>query len=400
MAVRVIKTNDDYDAALKRIASLMDSQPDTPEAEELEVLATLVEHYEREHYPIDLPDPIEAIRFRMEQAGLRQQDLVPVIGARSKVSEVLNGKRPLTLRMIRNLHSQLGIPADVLLQEPGASLPSEYPDLEFGRFPLVEMVRRNWLPKLRVPLTEVKDHAEELIRGFLRPVENATHKPALLRQNVRSGSSMDEYALLAWQIRVLTIASEQTIEEYEPGAVTMESMRQMVSLSFLEQGPRLAAEFLAKAGIHLVTLAHLPRTHLDGAAMLSLTGAPLVALTLRHDRLDNFWFTLCHELAHVALHLRSPETECFIDDLERTAPCDSDRIELEADRFASPLMYRNSHQARESAPPLSPAGSVVSNRITAFSRNSWGADVSASCFPISTVLLTPARKDTRDGASP
>ena len=129
MVAKVIKNDREYEAALERIEELMDAVPDTPEGDELELLSTLVELYEEKRYPIDLPDPVEAIRFRMEQVGLKQQDLVPYIGSRSKVSEVLNGKRPLSLKMIRALHKGLGIPAEVLLHEPGADIPDEFPNL-------------------------------------------------------------------------------------------------------------------------------------------------------------------------------------------------------------------------------------------------------------------------------
>ena len=123
MINRLIKTEEDYTLALKRIEALMDAEANTPEADELELLATLVEMYEEKHYPIDLPDPVEAIRFRMEQLGLKQQDLIPFMGSRSKVSEVMNRKKSLTLSMMRGLNRGLGIPAEVLLREPEAGFP-------------------------------------------------------------------------------------------------------------------------------------------------------------------------------------------------------------------------------------------------------------------------------------
>jgi HTH-type transcriptional regulator/antitoxin HigA len=103
---------------LARIEVLMDAEPESPEEEELELLALLVETYEEEHYPIDLPDPVEAIKFRMDQEGLEPKDLISYIGSQSKVSEVLNYKRSLSLSMIRNLQEGLGIPAEVLIQKP------------------------------------------------------------------------------------------------------------------------------------------------------------------------------------------------------------------------------------------------------------------------------------------
>ncbi|MFW5777314.1 MAG: helix-turn-helix domain-containing protein [Spirochaetota bacterium] len=110
---KVIKTKAEHEWALARIAELMDADPaeDAPEADELELLAVLVDRYEEDHYPVDPPDPVDAIEFRMEQMGLRNKDLVPYIGSASRVSEVLNRKRDLSLAMIRKLSDGLGIPA-------------------------------------------------------------------------------------------------------------------------------------------------------------------------------------------------------------------------------------------------------------------------------------------------
>ena len=118
MRIRPIRTDADYKHMLKEISRLMQSDPElgTSEGDRLDVLATLVQAYEAKHFPIDLPDPIEAIKFRMEQGGLTAKDLEPMIGRRNRVYEVLNRKRPLTLPMIRKLHQQLGIPAESLIR--------------------------------------------------------------------------------------------------------------------------------------------------------------------------------------------------------------------------------------------------------------------------------------------
>ena len=118
MKIRPIRTKADYRAALKEIEGLMAAERDTPEGEQLDILATLVEAYERKHYPLDLPDPIEAVRFRMEQRGMTPKDLVPIIGRINRVYEVLSRRRPLTLAMIQRLHSVLGIPAESLIKPP------------------------------------------------------------------------------------------------------------------------------------------------------------------------------------------------------------------------------------------------------------------------------------------
>ena len=116
MEIRPVKTEADYQATLKEIESLMSAEANTPEGDHLDVLVTLVEAYERVHYPIDVPDPVEAIKFRMEQQGLTVDDLVPVIGRKNRVYEILARKRPLTLRMIEGLHETFSIPAESLLK--------------------------------------------------------------------------------------------------------------------------------------------------------------------------------------------------------------------------------------------------------------------------------------------
>jgi HTH-type transcriptional regulator/antitoxin HigA len=117
MKLKIIRTEETYDEALAIVSSLMDAKPGSKQEEELELWSLLIEQYEKEHHPIEDPDPIEAIRFRMDQLGLHRKDLEPFIGQKSKVSEVLNRKRPLSLPMIRSLHSFLGIPAAVLVRE-------------------------------------------------------------------------------------------------------------------------------------------------------------------------------------------------------------------------------------------------------------------------------------------
>lgn len=117
MNIKLIKNEEDYHAALMRLEKIFDAKLNTEEGDELEVLSFLIEKYENEMYPIAAPDPIEAIKFRMEQLGYKQKDLEKIIGYKGRVSEILNKKRKLTLEMIRKLHNSLHIPSDVLLQE-------------------------------------------------------------------------------------------------------------------------------------------------------------------------------------------------------------------------------------------------------------------------------------------
>jgi len=120
MNIKPIKTETDYRAALKTVESLMVAEPGTAEGERLDVLATLIEAYEEKHYPMEHPDPVEAIKFEMERKGMTAKELEPMIGGRRRVDEILNRKRPLTLAMIRRLHAQLGIPAESLIKETAA----------------------------------------------------------------------------------------------------------------------------------------------------------------------------------------------------------------------------------------------------------------------------------------
>ncbi len=116
MNIRPIKTELDYNKALERLEIIFDAKKGTKEGDELEILSILIEKFEKENYPIEMPDPIEAIKFRMEQLGMKQKDLAEVVGFKSRVSEILNRKRKLTIEMIRNLSQKLNIPTEVLIQ--------------------------------------------------------------------------------------------------------------------------------------------------------------------------------------------------------------------------------------------------------------------------------------------
>jgi len=356
IVIKPIKTEADYDAALEQIALLMDAKAGTPEADELEVLATLVECYETEHYPINLPDPIAAIRFRMEQEDLSQRDLIPYIGSRSKVSEVLSGKRPLTLQMMRSLHQHLGIPADVLLQEQGATLPDNPESLDWMQYPIKAMAKLGWVSQ------DAGDLAEEIMRALIeRAGGKQTLVTMLCRQNehIRRNGQMDMYALQAWGLQLIAIARETNLPtKYKSGTLTTELAQKMVRLSWSESAPSLAKEFLAQYGIHLIYLPHLPRTHLDGAALRLDDGTPVIGLTLRHDRLDNFWFSLCHELAHQSLHLENNISDTFFEDLSVEAPI-SDIKEREADAWASNVLIPDAlWQSSQAATNPTPANAL------------------------------------------
>jgi HTH-type transcriptional regulator/antitoxin HigA len=330
--IQVIKTDTEYQNALRTIESLMDRDPEpgTAEANQLEVLTVLVKDYEAKKFRVPLPDPIEAIQFRMEQQGLTQRDLVPYFGSRSKVSEVLSGKRPLTLSMIRALHTGLGIPAKALLQEPEVNDLND-PDIEWSRFPIRDMVDRGWISEKAL---NMKDEAQSTLRSFFAALKGENAVLALYRKtnHLRSARSMDVYALAAWTAFVMNKAEQEPPKKkYETGSVTLESMRTVARLSWSENGPLLAKEYLNNHGIPLVIEPHLPHTYLDGAAILIRADRPMIGLTLRYDRIDSFWFCLMHELAHLSLHMTEGITQ-FYDDLDIDP--NEDGREREADSFA------------------------------------------------------------------
>lgn len=335
--VKAIRSEADYNAALARIEALMDAEPNTPEGDELDVLADLVEHYEEKHVPMGFPSPVAAIEFRLEQAGLATRDLIPFIGSRAKVSEVLSGKRPLTMPMARALHEHLGIPAAVLLQQPGADFDTGgLETLEWDRFPIKAMAKAGWIPTVR----NLTAHSEELVRDLIKKAGGPTVAGAALYRKshqARANAKTDPYALKAWCWKVLSDANcQKPSVVYRPGTVTLEFLRQLAQLSWLEEGPRLAKEFLAKHGIPLVTVHQLPKTYLDGAALKLGDGTPVVGLTLRYDRLDDFWFCLLHELAHVGRHMDVDGQAAFVDDLSLrdVGGASDDPREAQADEWA------------------------------------------------------------------
>lgn len=320
---KVIKTAEDYAKALEQLHALLDldPQPGSATAEKVELLALLIATYERETFKrLPTPTPIEAIRFRMEQLDLAQKDLARYVGSASRASEVLSGKRPLTLPMIRALSTGLDIPASLLISDAEEESHGE-PELNWDRFPTSEMKDRNWI-------TAPAQSYIEAVREFISPV--LPYAASFRRtSHFRGARNVDSYALLAWLARIWHRAEGKLQKVSEEAALASPDLvREVIRLSWSERGPLLAVEFLEQHGIRVIIEPALPRTFLDGATLFSPKG-PIVGLTLRFDRLDHFWYTLVHELAHIVLH--SDRSALFIDDLE-AGP--SDEMESEADAFA------------------------------------------------------------------
>ncbi|MFC1482070.1 ImmA/IrrE family metallo-endopeptidase [Candidatus Neomarinimicrobiota bacterium] len=328
----VIKTEHDYKQALEKIKILMDSSLEgkSTKRNELEVLALLLEDYEKKHYEISSPDPIDALLFRMDQQNLTRKDLEPYIGTRSKVSEILSRKTPLTLPIIKALHNWLKIPAEILLQE--YNLESEGEEtIDWSHYPIIEMFNRDWIESKDINSPDAIAYLE----AFMCPViDNAGYATQFRKtQSLRSARATDQHALQAWIARVWQKAEsiEEDIPEYN-GSLNAESLRELAKLSRDENGLQIVIDELRAIGIRVICERHLGRTYLDGASIFFEPERPVIGLSLRYDRLNNFWFTLMHELAHVVLH-RSTEVNHFIDDLD--IPSSDIQYELEADDMAN-----------------------------------------------------------------
>lgn len=341
--MKLLRTPEQHADALARIDELLargeNRNPD--EQNEYEVLLVLITKYEEEHHPLVPPTPVEAIRFRMEQMGYRQKDLAKLVGGASRASEIMAGKRGLTVEMIRRLRDEWHIPADCLLggdgppePEPSAPTPGAEGQPDPRDYPVKQMYERDYFPGFR---GDWKQHGKDragLLRAFLGLGREHRLQPLMCRQTGGGKAKLNPHAVEAWQLRVLLRAAEEkkSLVPYDAASVDQAFLRWLVGLSTLDRGPLLAIEELEKRGIGVIIEPHLDQTHLDGAAMLTADGRPVIGLTLRHDRLDNFWFTLFHEIGHVVLRHLTPERRTMLDmniDQKKTLP-----VEVEADRFA------------------------------------------------------------------
>lgn len=329
---KVIRSEEQHQEYLLEIERLIacEPQPGSELADSLELLSVLVEAYENQKYPIEAPDPVSAILFRMQEQGLKQADLAPYFGTRSRVSEVLARKRPLTVNMIRALSSGLGISTETLIgMDSVEALKTDKDDVDWGSFPIKEMMARGWLQKLT---NKAVKSTEDLVKGFISNVGVEFGSTAFRRTlGGDAYSPATKYALYAWLARVIQKARERkpTLGTFDRDQFSTAFMRELAQLSWSDHGPALAVEFLEKHGIAVVIEPPLKGTLLDGAAMQDADGTPIIGLTLRFDRLDNFWFTLLHEVAHLWKHVDGEET--FLDNLDASS---EDRREVEANRIA------------------------------------------------------------------
>jgi HTH-type transcriptional regulator/antitoxin HigA len=316
MTIRPIRTNQDYQAALRRAKALF-GQSNRRDLDEREVLQALIEKWEKSQHSIEAATPAQAIKFRMQQTGLSQRDLIPYLGSKSRVSEILNGQRQPTVDQIRALHQHLGIPVSSLIgsfkHEPAVG-PSNS-----------SLAAQEALRKLGVI------NAKENLGDFLSRSKVSAPAIAMLRKTrtERTNAKTDLAALEAWCAAVLIRAEKINIKKIKIKDRN-KAARRLANLSILPGWQNRIVNELHDMGIILIILEHFPGTFLDGAAMSRRDGVPVIALTLRHDRLDNFWFTLLHEFAHVVCHLNA-DRQLILDDLDVAS---SETFEAEADSFA------------------------------------------------------------------
>jgi HTH-type transcriptional regulator / antitoxin HigA len=340
MEPRIIKTEEQYHRALAEVERLAahDPDPDSEEGGRLELLAKLVEDYEKARFKFRRPGPIEAILFRMEEQGLRQKDIAAILGGKNRASEILAGKRSLTLPMIRALHEKLAIPSDLLIREAEAAY--QVGEIELDKAAERLIAKRGWIP------------AGDSVSQWLRRLTAPAGSPVLLKNTVTFGATArtNRTNVWLWLAHVREIADSR---HYLQGRYSRESLdadviRYIARLSWLQKGPINAKDFLEQRGIALVIEPHLPNTYLDGAALLGRNGAPVIGMTLRENRIDNFWFTLIHELVHVWKHLDPAKRRAIADENIENAD-DTDTVEKEANDLAADLLIPASIWRRSAA---------------------------------------------------
>ena len=336
MTVKPIRSEADYDAALKEAKRLI-VKHDQRSIDTLDVLQTLIERWEERHHSLEAATPAEAIKFRMDQLNLKPRDLVALLGSKSRVSEILNGQRQPTVDQIRALHQHIGVPV--------ASLIGTIKHESAIRQSAASQAAVEKLRSLRVM------KPNEDFPTFMARATSVAPAISMLRKSRtdRTNAKTDFGALEAWCAAVLLAAEHVKVAKRASTRWTAKNARELATLSASDDWHKRVREALAEQGIILVVLDHLPGTFLDGAAICRGDGAPIIALTLRHNRIDNFWFTLLHEYAHVACHL-SGDLSIILDDLDVNS---SDGLEAEADEFARNALIPPALWKRHASPDMS-----------------------------------------------
>lgn len=282
--------------------------------------------------------PSILIRARIAK-GLSQRQLADTLGLKEQQIQRYEAEEyaSANLRRLADVARALGLNINEVAEFRATSqepLGDKNDNLAWDQFPVREMYRRNWFEGFSGSLDEAVANAEELVKEFVKgsldkPVQSAA------RQHVRSGGDVNWCALIAWQCRVIALAKKRSLEnKYNQKTITEEWLINLAHLSCINNWEKSVIKYLQDAGIQLVIESHLSNTYLDGAAFLLSDGSPVIGMTLRYDRLDNFWFVLFHELIHIIKHLHKGDIESIFDDLDAKA----EGIEQEADEQAGEIL--------------------------------------------------------------
>lgn len=282
--------------------------------------------------------PSILIRARIAK-GISQKNLANRMGLKEQQIQRYEAEEyaSANLRRLAEIARALGISIKEVAEFTSfeKSFKIDESGFSWDQFPIKEMYRRNWLEGFSGSLSEAVENAEELLSKF---VTESLDEPvrAAARQRIRLRGIVNRYALIAWQCRLINLARRIKPKKFNKVLLSDEWFKKLAELSCEKNGPQKAVEYLQGFGIRLVVVPHLSNTHLDGAAIL-LSDGPVVGMTLRFDRIDNFWFVLLHELIHVKKHLLKGKVESIFDDLEEKA----DDIEKDADEGASEILIPN-----------------------------------------------------------
>jgi len=283
--------------------------------------------------------PTILIRARIAK-GLSQRQLAEAMDLREQQIQRYEAEKyaSANLQRLAEVANALSLNISEVAElrvESKRSLDVDGKALAWDQFPIKDMYRRNWFKGFSGSLSNAVDNAEELVKKYVTSSIDAPIQ-AMARQRVRLGGTVNRYALLAWQCRIIDLAKkeEKKVEnKYKQKAITNEWLNGLAHISIEKDGPRQAVNYLQSSGIRLVVEPHLPQTHLDGAAFL-LADGPVIGLTIRYDRIDNFWFVLFHELIHIKKHLHRGNIESIFDNLDTAA----NDIEKEADECAGEVL--------------------------------------------------------------
>jgi HTH-type transcriptional regulator/antitoxin HigA len=321
--MKPIRDHADHMKALARIEELISAPEGSPEADELEVLAILVEKYEEEHYPIPEAPVSEVLKLFMEENNLTPKDMAKYLGSASAVSKILNGSKDLTVNQIRILSNELKIPLTALV---GGT--SEESSVNWVAFPLVEMARRGLFGEqyLRASFKTLAGEARELVSGLIGDAR-LDFAAARLRQGIRPGPASDPYAIKAWLVEVAKRAQDNLPAQPYKG-MSRSELSDLAHLSKKRSGMQLAIRHLEDLGIPVVHVPHYKKSKIDGGVVVIDGGRPTIGLSLRYDRKDYFWFTLLHEAAHIVCgHVKDYLADDLLD------PDDLEKVEREANEL-------------------------------------------------------------------